>query len=246
MFYPHSYQYTTPLLNSWQQFSLSEICNHICNSRSRHSTQAKAKVVPHFCCQLPSTPGHSAPAPHGPWQRGNTYHTIQTRTSTSNGRRNTRTNQENPNKRTRSNKTIGEKRRTIMGRKWNCLHRWQDLCSKKQTTSRWNTQWQPQLTRCQTPRTTQNNRINQEKLFIRLANSKAGIKPTAPLSAFDKENSIEFPLDFSTLLIQLLHGLCAIFPCLSCDLSCDIMWCDAVTSRHVTMTMWHFPTLPSV
>jgi len=30
---------------------------------------------------------------------------------------------------------------------------------------------------------------------IRLANSKAGIKPTAPLSAFDKENSIEFPLD---------------------------------------------------
>jgi len=30
---------------------------------------------------------------------------------------------------------------------------------------------------------------------VRLANSKAGIKPTAPLSAFDKENSIEFPLD---------------------------------------------------
>jgi len=32
-------------------------------------------------------------------------------------------------------------------------------------------------------------------LFVRLANSKAGIKPTAPLSAFDKENSIEFSLD---------------------------------------------------
>jgi len=31
---------------------------------------------------------------------------------------------------------------------------------------------------------------------VRLANSKAGIKPTAPLSAFDKENLIEFPLDF--------------------------------------------------
>ena len=30
---------------------------------------------------------------------------------------------------------------------------------------------------------------------VRLANSKAGIKPTASLSAFDKENSIEFPLD---------------------------------------------------
>jgi len=31
--------------------------------------------------------------------------------------------------------------------------------------------------------------------IVRLANSKAGIKPTASLSAFDKENSIEFSLD---------------------------------------------------
>jgi len=30
---------------------------------------------------------------------------------------------------------------------------------------------------------------------VRLANSKARIKPTAPLSVFDKENSIEFLLD---------------------------------------------------
>jgi len=30
---------------------------------------------------------------------------------------------------------------------------------------------------------------------VRLANSKARMKPTAPLSAFDKKNSIEFPLD---------------------------------------------------
>jgi len=30
---------------------------------------------------------------------------------------------------------------------------------------------------------------------VRLANSKAGIKPTAPLSVFDKENLIEFSLD---------------------------------------------------
>jgi len=30
---------------------------------------------------------------------------------------------------------------------------------------------------------------------VRLANSKAGIKPTVPLSVFDKENSIEFSLD---------------------------------------------------
>ena len=68
--------------------------------------------------------------------RWNTYCTAQTRTSTSNGRRNTRTNQENPNKGTRSNKTVGEKRWTIIGRKQNHLHRWQELCSKKQTTSR--------------------------------------------------------------------------------------------------------------
>ena len=30
---------------------------------------------------------------------------------------------------------------------------------------------------------------------VRLANSWAEIKPTAPLPVFDKENSIEFPLD---------------------------------------------------
>jgi len=35
----------------------------------------------------------------------------------------------------------------------------------------------------------------QHMVSVRLANSKAGIKPTAPLSVFDKENSIEFPLD---------------------------------------------------
>jgi len=35
----------------------------------------------------------------------------------------------------------------------------------------------------------------RRKQNVRLANSKAGIKPTAPLSAFDKENLIEFSLD---------------------------------------------------
>jgi len=35
----------------------------------------------------------------------------------------------------------------------------------------------------------------KKALYVRLANSKARIKPTAPLSAFDKENSIEFLLD---------------------------------------------------
>ena len=38
---------------------------------------------------------------------------------------------------------------------------------------------------------------------VRLANSKAGIKPTAPLSAFDKENSIEFLLDSVHYLYKL-------------------------------------------
>jgi len=30
---------------------------------------------------------------------------------------------------------------------------------------------------------------------VRVASFRAGIKPTASLSAFDKKNSIEFPLD---------------------------------------------------
>jgi len=47
---------------------------------------------------------------------------------------------------------------------------------------------------------------------IRIANSWAGIKPTASLSALDKENSIEFLCISCTLLIQLLHGLCTTFP----------------------------------
>jgi len=45
---------------------------------------------------------------------------------------------------------------------------------------------------------------------VRLANSKAEIKPTAPLSAFDKENSIEFPLDFLHYLYNY-YMVCALF-----------------------------------
>ena len=69
----------------------------------------------------------------------------------------------------------------------------------------------------------------------KVAKLQAGIKPTALCLAIDKENSIEFSLDF----LYYLHGLCTTFPCLSCDLLCDVMWCDAVTSCHVIMTMWH-------
>jgi len=44
---------------------------------------------------------------------------------------------------------------------------------------------------------------------VRLANSKAKIKPTAPLSAFDKENSIEFLLDFLHYLYNY-YMVCAL------------------------------------
>jgi len=47
-------------------------------------------------------------------------------------------------------------------------------------------------------------------LNVRLANSKARIKPTAPLSAFDKENSTEFLLDFLHYLYNY-YMVCALF-----------------------------------
>ena len=70
--------------------------------------------------------------------------------------------------------------------------------------------------------------IQHDSVFILHHNCKkaklqARIKPIALCSAIDKENSIEFLLDFPTLLIQLLHGLCTTFPHLSCNPSCDIM-----------------------
>jgi len=59
---------------------------------------------------------------------------------------------------------------------------------------------------------------------VRLANSKAGIKPTAPLSVFDKKNSIEFPLDFLHYLYNyymvcalLSHAYHVIYHVISCD-----------------------------
>ena len=50
-----------------------------------------------------------------------------------------------------------------------------------------------------------------ETVLVRLANSKAGIKPTAPLSVFDKENSMEFSLDFLYYLYNY-YIVCALFP----------------------------------
>jgi len=64
---------------------------------------------------------------------------------------------------------------------------------------------------------------------VRLANSKAGIKPTAPLSAFDKENSIEFSLDFLHYLYNY-YMVCALF-------SHTYHVTHHVTSCDVTMTL---------
>jgi len=60
--------------SSWQQFSSPEICNHTCDSRSRHSAQAKAKVVPHFVVKslysgvIPLNSGPLRPALLRTWQ----------------------------------------------------------------------------------------------------------------------------------------------------------------------------------
>jgi len=52
-------------------------------------------------------------------------------------------------------------------------------------------------------------------LYVRLANSKAGIKPTAPLLAFDKENSIKFPLDSVYYLYMKSNPNPSFYPMLS-------------------------------
>ena len=57
---------------------------------------------------------------------------------------------------------------------------------------------------------------------VRLASSKAGIKPTAPLSAFDKENSIEFPLDS----VHYLYKQSNPHPVL---LSCASLWVNLLS-----------------
>jgi len=46
--------------------------------------------------------------------------------------------------------------------------------------------------------------------YCKEAKLQAGIKPIALCSAIDKENSIEFLLDFATLYIQLLLWLCTL------------------------------------
>jgi len=70
-------------------------------------------------------------------------------------------------------------------------------------------------------------RLEENNLYVklvRLANSKARIKLTAPLSVFDKENSIEFPLDFLHYLYNyymvcafLSHAYHVTYHVTSCD-----------------------------
>jgi len=57
---------------------------------------------------------------------------------------------------------------------------------------------------------TYEKRDDENDPSVRLANSKAGIKPTAFLLVFDKENSIEFPLDFLHYLYNY-YMVCALF-----------------------------------
>ena len=53
---------------------------------------------------------------------------------------------------------------------------------------------------------------------VRLAESKAGIKPTASLSVFDKENLIEFPLDSVHYLYMKSNPNPSFYPALSYEL----------------------------
>jgi len=57
--------------------------------------------------------------------------------------------------------------------------------------------------------------LTRHLLLIRLTNSKARIKPTAPLSVFDKENSIEFSLDFIHYLYMKSNPNSSFVPVLS-------------------------------
>jgi len=60
---------------------------------------------------------------------------------------------------------------------------------------------------------------------VRLANSKAGIKPTAPLSAFNKENLIEFPLDSVHYLYKQSNPNSVL-------LSCTSLWVNLLSRIH--------------
>ena len=93
-------------------------------------------------------------------------------------------------------------------------------------------------------------------LTIRIANSWAEIKPTAPLLAFDKENSIEFLLN----LLHYIYNYHGYAPCLPQSsyplgdffvtyhdydlwLHCDviILWLLSYLFVTLWLLMWYFP-----
>jgi len=83
---------------------------------------------------------------------------------------------------------------------------------------------------------------------VRIANSWAGIKPTAPLSVFDKENLMELLLDFLYYLYNY-YIVCALSSCayyvtshvIPCDMTCDILFHVTVTHNTCDMTLSHTP-----
>ena len=82
------------------------------------------------------------------------------------------------------------------------------------------------------------------------AKLQAGIKLTALCSAIDKENSIEFPLDFLHYLYNY-YMVCALpshthYVTSHVTLYDMILWHSIIWPWLVTLVMWHFPTLLSV
>jgi len=83
-------------------------------------------------------------------------------------------------------------------------------------------------------------RVEQSYSSIRIANSWAGIKPTAPLSVLDKENSIEFPLNLLHYIYNYYRGYTPCLPQSSCPsanffVTCCDHQCDCC---HTFVTLW--------
>ena len=78
--------------------------------------------------------------------------------------------------------------------------------------------------------------LSSHTSIVRLANSKAGIKPTAPLLAVDKENSMEFSLDFLHYLYNY-YMVCALL-----SHTYHVMWhCDFLSYDCDYVTLSHTP-----
>ena len=76
------------------------------------------------------------------------------------------------------------------------------------------------------------NKKRKEKKKQRNINIDLAVLPSYDTSLSWQGELNRVSIRFFILLIQLLHGLCTVFP----HLSCDIMWCDIVTSYF--MWLW--------